>query len=393
MLCKRSLAELLTLIDAYGRVAYQDWFKDASKYYKPMLPLVYTKEIDQELIYKSRRIKVLFKYWAMKKVTNVEEAKAAIPLCRYCGQELAMPRCTEPKDAGDEWIVSCRCESCCKKYNQEKTRQSMLRLYGVTNPNGLESVRIFKSQKQKENYLLRGDEINQKRVETNRKVHGVDNVSQLESVKQAKEITTKKHYGVTNPDYDSGINIRRTKKALYEKAQKFVLYGKEFPILHISEANFITYLANYINIKYLESNRSVFEKVIDEKSRCTLIDVTIDDTLFIELKSECEFAWSDQCDNVEYFRQHAKILEYNLKPNQRYIIYVRLSDYEGHMLVLKPDMTYSLVTSAQKYDNPRFRRCFRDDIINNASQIIYATNTDMMLVRLAYRLTGKDLRI
>ena len=93
-------------------------------------------------------------------------------------------------------------------------------LYGVDNPSQLESVKQKKKETTKKNYgvdhPLKNEDIKTRRKETYIEIYGVDNPSQLESVKQKKKETTKKNYGVDNPS-QSDIVKEKNKKTNLEK--------------------------------------------------------------------------------------------------------------------------------------------------------------------------------
>ena len=406
---RKSISELLRLVKPDGTSDYHDWTKDIKVIYSPFVPEVYTNPEDQRVLTTSRRLFVLFKYWALNKVTSVEEAKKSIPLCKVCQKELALPRCTEPKDAGDDWIVSCRCLECSKKYNALKTAEGTYRKHGVRNVSSLNLMKLIKSQIQRKNHAERGDEITAKRVNTVRERHGKDNVSQLDWVKNQKAETFMKHFGVSNifkridlmkkywldalgvehPRYDMEIHQKCCKKAIYamcrsSQGRVFKIQEKEFGVLAPNEAYILRYLSKVIPPEMLESNETMFSKMIDKTPHCYTIDVSINNIFFLEMKSCRSFKMN--MDNSSYIIERLKIMHGQLKPGQYYLFYVRDISNQ-HLAIFNYNFTDIKIISTVELDDNHvsIKNLFGDYIYNHSKQFYGKCNMDLVLRNIIYK--------
>ena len=326
-----AIENLLNMIDSNGKVSYQNWTMLIRPYYTPFVNQVYTDLEDQEILGKSRRLIVLFKYWGMKRVTTLDEAKASIPICRICNMRLALPRSTEPKNEGDEWIGVCRCEYCNKRYGVIKTAEGTRRKLGVDNYSSLDYAKRLKSELLKKHYQTEAGQVsNQKRANTCQKLYGVPNVSQAMGINQQRVSAS-----VSSP--------KRTKTVLIK--------GKEFYIIHPSEREVLSVFSNYIDINLFNVNQYTFETLIDGKSRCHTVDYNIDDTVFLELKS-CD-TFRPDCTNEEYLDLKFAIVRPHLNAFQRYIIYMR-DIYKGfYVMILSKDGSLKLFTDRPNLDEAR----------------------------------------
>lgn len=365
-----SLEELLTKIDRNGKVAYQNWFTDIKKFYHMFFLKAYPKEEDRELIKKSRRMKVLFKYWAINNVKTESEAINSIPLCRYCHTELAMPRCTEPTEPKHEWIVSCRCEECVKKYVYDQTSKSVKQNHGVDNISSDLRIRLLKSQIQRNNHLDHGDKITAKRVATIKSKYGDEytNISQLSKVKSDKENTTTIHYGVPNPQFNSNVNIEKSRNSLARnhKGYPYIIEGRTFYFLDPDEQHFVELLCRYINYYCIMTNSTPVERFMKGRSYCYTPDINIANIIYVECKSCSAFSLHET--NEEYLKEHIDIMTHVMEPNQRYILLVRPSADKHMYLSLKSDGTYKIFASHNEIRV--LREYFSDDIVYKASNII-----------------------
>lgn len=354
------LSDLLRHINHLGEPTYQFWARDIKPYYEPLVNQIFTDPEDQKLLKKSRRIFVLFRYWGMNKVSNLEEAKASIPLCRYCHERLALPRSTEPKNEGDEWITVCRCPQCAKKYTYDQTKRSLKKFYGVENISSSPEVRLKKSLIQRQNHLNHGQEIIEKRRKTCLERYGVTNVSKIETVQTKKEETCQSNFGSCNPQFNSDINIERTRNNLcrHSKGYPVKICDKTFFFLDPDEENFVRYLIQYVHPDVINTNNIVHEMFIDGRSHCYAVDVTIGNTFFIECKSSSLF--SRDMTNTEYLREKMTVMKNCMKDNQRYIILCRPRSDKHISLILDNTGGYGLNSDT---DNIRdIRTYFEDEI-------------------------------
>lgn len=322
-----TLNDILSQIDKNGKCSIPNWCSKLKWSYAPFISQVYPNLEDQAMLKKSRRIQVLFTYWAMNKVTTVEEAKASIPVCRYCGKELAMPRSSEPIKEGDEWIVSCRCKECAKKYNRDQTDNGTERKYGVRNISSLPEMKIKRSKIMSDLYKTeRGDEANKKRVQTLVKRYGdsITNVSQLKEVQESKERTfnSTAYNSLNDKDkkyLDSLSEHSKYSLLVFKKFEKLngkdvVLNNKTFSVMDPTEETFLRYISEFIKTDVIESNMTVMENIVNGVARSTIIDVSVNNMFFFEIKSNAETFHKIK---LERYRSIA-----NLKENQWYAVYI-----------------------------------------------------------------------
>lgn len=318
-----SLDQFFNSITSDGKITFSSWTKIARTLYEPFIKEVYPDTEDQEFLKKSRRTVVLFKYWGINKVSTLEEAKLSIPVCRYCGQNLALPRSSEPKDEGDEWISVCRCKSCNIKYTQDQTQKSVNAKYGVNNISSLSSMKKLKSQILSDLYQTeKGKEANEKRKQTCLDKYGVTNVSQAEEINPRRTMNS-----VSSPTRSKNVNVK----------------GKNFRIMHDSEREFLERLTDNLDVNLFDVNGRIFETIIDGKSKCHVVDYNIDDTMFLELKSSSRFRL-DETTNEEYLDVHFNIVRPHLNALQRYAIYMRDITKGRYLLVMKNDGSLKLLT-------------------------------------------------
>lgn len=374
-----SLNELFDNISETGAVKYPNWFIDAKRFFHEFYLKVYTKPEDREILSKSRRMKVLFKYWGIKKVRTLDEAIRSIPLCRYCHKELALPRSTEPKDINDEWITVCRCTECTKKYVVDQTANSVERIYGKRNISSTPEMRIAKSRIQRANHLDHGDEITAKREKTCLDRYGVTNISKLINIKEAKEATTNEHYGVINPQFDSNINVERCKNSLFRNNRGYPvsIFDKTFYFLDPDEEDFVKLLCKYVNYNTIMTNSTPVEYHMNGRSYCYTPDINIANIFYVECKSSSTFSLDK--DNIEYLLERIDIMTHIMKPYQRYILLVRPRADKHLYMSLNPNGSYILATESNvTYDLTRY---FGDEIVYKASGIRYDyKNLDLRLI-------------
>lgn len=383
------LNEILSSINKNGKCPIFNWNACLNKYYLPLIPLVYTKEEDQEMIKKSRRKQVLFAYWAMNGVRTLEDAKASIPVCRYCGKELALPRSTEPTDDGDEWIVTCRSRTCASRYINDKTTQGMMRNHGVKNANDLLSVREVKSEKLKSLYAsARGVVANKRRSDTVSRKYGnkYTNVSQLSSVKKAKGDSFEKHYGVRNIFQNPEAMMEAWKRNHPEEIEQnskmlwanvtinrlldfngvpIDINGKNFVFLHETEFYLTHYISTFVDVNYISVNKDAFQTKVNGKYNSTVSDISVNKMFFIEVKSETGEIDSEKW---EFYKETV-----SLEKGQCYVLY----DYDkkGEFAVVLNRKGQQMLLSSQSDSNRA------EYIVGHLDSVILNTNPKGALIK------------
>jgi len=260
------------------------WLTWIHPHYLKFAKEIYTQE-DIEFFGQSR-LEVLYKYWANLNIKNVDDAKKTIPMCSYCNIK---PRA--PRIVGDVILDSCASAECLNKNHIDSTKRSMKNKYGVENISSLESMKIYRSEIMKRNHENFGDITELKRKECVKAKYGVDNVSQIEAIKEKKIDSFQEHYGkdnifqrsdlmkeywlnalgVENPKFKSEINIKRCLNlipALIESVGEYhMINGKRFGIMEPTELHLLRALVDYVKVDVIETNSTVFEKMILGKSR------------------------------------------------------------------------------------------------------------------------------
>lgn len=190
---------------------------------------------------------------------------------------------------------------------QKRKEKTMMKKYGTTNPSYVDEIKNKISKKNKANATSRMKKLKK----NNQKKYGVDNVFQLEEVKEKMKKTFLKKYGVENPSQSDEIKLKKEEtcvkrfgvaypmqhNCIYEKQQKYrwknytlpsgkviKVQGFENIALDIlletySENDLVLERKNIPKIKYGKNNRHVYttdiyipkeNKFIEVKSEYTL---------------------------------------------------------------------------------------------------------------------------
>ena len=325
-----SLEELINQVDPVTFKIPHGWTGKIKTYYYPFVKEIWTnsdaiKTITHYTKTEQRRLNVLFKYWALNKITTLYDAKKTIPICPICKNDLCIPASVDPT-GNRTWIVGC-CHKryCCGKYKNNKTTDGMLRIHGVLNANDMPDMKMRKSELIKKAVEERGKEILKTRQNTIQNTYGSQytNISQLPDIKKTKEDTCFLNYGVTNPDYILGINAERSYKTVNTMCNQIVINRKVFSVMDPSEAEFLRIMARTIPVEYIESNEVVLERMINGRSKCNVVDIAVNNKVFIELKSTYLFDYRSHLANSEYVGRRLELVIPLLQEDQRYIFYVR----------------------------------------------------------------------
>jgi len=97
-----------------------------------------------------------------------------------------------------------------KQKIQKRKEQSMLKKYGVINPSYSDEIKNKISEKNKANAATRMVQLKK----NNQKKYGVDNVFQLESVKEKSKDSIMNKFGVENPSQAEEIKIKKEETCL-----------------------------------------------------------------------------------------------------------------------------------------------------------------------------------
>lgn len=344
------------------------WFRKIEPFYSPFVKSIWTNQDALKVLFdKTRgvptRLLVLFRYWALNKVTTLEEAKALVKVCPFCGENYTMPASVCPKSAvrKTDWMVGCcHRKYCAGKFKNSRTTQGMIRIHGVANANDMPGMRALKSELLKEANVLRKDEIVALREKTCQEKYNADNVSQVEEIKLKKEETTYQNYGVYNPQFNSEINIKRALSSLRSSSESIWVNGKEFFIRHSSEGSFINIASKYIPVQLLEANSKVLERQVNGKSKLNIVDLAIADTFFIELKSaSLSFTMTEN----EYMRDRLGLILPLLKCGQRYMFYMLGNAYRA-VFIVRNYADMNILTTLNSYE--QLVTCFGNVSVDKA---------------------------
>jgi len=112
-----------------------------------------------------------------------------------------------------------------KKEIQKRKEQSMMKKYGVINPSYSDEIKNKISEKNKANAGTRMKQLKK----NNQKKYGVDNVFQLESVKEKSKDSIMNKFGVENPSQSDEIKIKKEETCLKHFGVKS---QNQDPIIH-----------------------------------------------------------------------------------------------------------------------------------------------------------------
>jgi hypothetical protein len=379
---KKSTLEICKEYDPETKRTKNGWLEAIGLRYQPFIEKLYH---DPSLLNDARHLN-LCKYWALNNVTTFEEARGTIPLCKYCYVNRVLPRVDKPDITG-----SCHHIECQKAFKYEAIEKGIEKKYGVKNINEIEEIRKLKSEKLKKINRVNKDQIIAKRKKTCNERYDVENVSQSKEIKDRKSKTFVKNYGVDNifkrsdlmkifwmdalgsdnPKHVSDINIRRVRKTIKGQIENRgyvnIIKGKEFGFLHEFEEEVVSYFLPIIDVKDIKTNETIKEKIIDNKSRCVCIDVTLEDKIYIEAKSS--YYYFNEKDDIDHT---LKVL--NLKEDELYCVVMKIEeeltytyvDHEGLRTSVYPEylkwMVIDIFPNSDRYiksDN------IKDDLIND----------------------------
>lgn len=344
------------------------WFKKIEPFYRPFVKAIWTNQDALKVLFKETRgvpgrLLVLFRYWALKKVTTLEEAKALVKVCPFCGENYTIPASVSPKSAVREtdWMVGCcHRKYCAGKFKNSRTTQGMIRIHGVANANDMPGMRAIKSGLLKEANVLRKNEILALREKTCQERYNVDNVSQIDDIKTKKAMTSFENYGVYNPQFNSEINIKRALSSLRSSFETIWINGKEFFIRHVSEGTFVNMVSKYIPVQLLEVNSKVLERQVNGRSKLNIVDLAIADIFFIELKSaSLSFTMTEN----EYMRDRLGLILPLLKCGQRYMFYMMGNAYRA-VFIVRNYIDMNILTTLNSYE--QLVTCFGKTSVDKA---------------------------
>ena len=298
-----------------GKVPFK-WTNRIGVYYMPFLEAIYLSPKAKTIAIKRKL--PLFKYWAKNNVQTSEQAKASIPICKYCNQYPVLPKVT----SNGMLNYSCHQPECNKKNVYENTKKSVQKKYGVDNISSLDSVKDLKRHIQKANHKARGLEITKKRMATVKDKYGVTNVSKLNQVKEKKAKTFTDNYGIDNifkrsdlmkkiwtktlgsdnPKHVSSINVERVRNSVQGQIRDRGMYANianhQFGLLHPFEGELLRCLTSVIRPSRISTNEWVFERLIEGKSSASVIDIAVDERVFIEVKYGTHYFNNEDIDKI-----------------------------------------------------------------------------------------------
>lgn len=130
----------------------------------------------------------------------------------------------------------------------------------------------------------------------------------------------------------------------------FEIDGKTFGTLSKSEESLTRRLIQEFGVSHIDTNTYVLERVIDGKSRCNVVDVSLDNNIFIEVKGDETYY------NLDYLKERIELVKPILSESQRYLVYLRFKN-ERHMYVVSHD--YDKIIT-QDSDYTRCQKWFGD---------------------------------
>jgi hypothetical protein len=194
-----------------------------------------------------------------------------------------------------------------KKEIQLRKEQTMLKKYGVVNPSYSQEIKNKISVKNKVNATSRMLCLK----ENNQKKYGVDNVFQLETVKEKSKVTFAKKYGVDNPSQLLSVKIQKEKTcfknygvrnpshdiAIFEKQQKYRWKDYTLPSGKLVKIQGYENLALDILLQTYDENDLILERKNipkihygENNKHQYVTDIFIPkENKFIEVKSEYTF--------------------------------------------------------------------------------------------------------
>nr|DAL61201.1 MAG TPA_asm: endonuclease-like protein [Caudoviricetes sp.] len=137
-----------------------------------------------------------------------------IPRCSICGEKILL------KEGNNHYLKTCGKKSCLTILVQNNLKNSIMEKYGVENISQLESIKKKKEDTMLKHYgvrhLMQDPNYRKQKEDELLEAYGVRNVSQLQSVKDKKKATSQKNYG-SDTYFTSEEGIRRTKETLLKK--------------------------------------------------------------------------------------------------------------------------------------------------------------------------------
>lgn len=137
-----------------------------------------------------------------------------IPRCPICGEKIPL------KEGDNYYLKTCGKKSCLTTLAQNNLKNSIMEKYGVENISQLESIKRKKEDTMLKHYgvrhLMQDPNYRKQKEDELFEIYGVRNVSQLQTIKDKKKATTRKNYG-SDTYFTSEEGIKRTKETLLKK--------------------------------------------------------------------------------------------------------------------------------------------------------------------------------
>jgi len=145
-----------------------------------------------------------------------------VKMCNRCGTEENLFKDRK----GKVYSICLLCRPLMLKERSIKSRDTMIKNYGVTNPSQLQSVKDKKKETTLRNfgveYPMQSTVVQETLKQENKKKYGVENVSQVASVKESKKKSCLDHFGV-----ECNLSLLSNQEAV--KKTMIKLYGVENP--------------------------------------------------------------------------------------------------------------------------------------------------------------------